>query len=423
MVLGWIALIIEIMILSIINPLLIDIETAVVILIGINILFVLFSFKKYTIKYTLIFTIAYFIRIIAMFWDKYGRSVFIFPNSGADSVGFYNIAEQISNNLELLETKVYGGLYSKINGILFYFTKSEILLGQYINVMLGITIIVILYKTLTLLNIEDSIKKKAVLLLSLFPQAIISSAIFLRENYITLFLLLSFYYFIKWYLKGEVKNIIINLICVLIASIFHSGVIFIAIGYLFMYMVYERESRRVHISRKTIGLFIVFSGIVFILVNYYGDTFFVHFNQVDDITDIYSKVNSRIGGSAYLINLKIDAIWKLILYSPIKIFYFLIAPLPWDWRGFNDILTFFIDSLIYFYLIFTSFKKIKKTGSRDPLILGVLIILLIPTFTFGIAVSNAGTAMRHRHKLLPIIICIRSLINSKEMKTIEPNNN
>lgn len=248
-----------------------------------------------------------------MFWDKYGRSVFRFPGSGGDSVGFYNIAEQVSNNLKLIETEVYGGLYSKINGILFYFTKPEILLGQYINVMLGITIIVILYKILTLLNIEDSIKKKAVLLLSLFPQAIISSAGFLRENYITLFLLLSFYYFVKWHLNGEVKNIIINLMCVLIASIFHSGVIVIAVGYLFVYMVYERETRRVQISRRTVGLFILFSAIVFILVNYYGDTFFAHFNQVDDIEDIYSTANSRMGGSAYLINLKIDAIWKLIL--------------------------------------------------------------------------------------------------------------
>ena len=94
-----------------------------------------------------------------MFWDVYARDIFVFPSSGADSEGFLLSATRIANDLGLIKSSIYGGVYSKILGGLFYITSTERLLGQYINVLLGITIIVIIYNILTILGINEKVKK------------------------------------------------------------------------------------------------------------------------------------------------------------------------------------------------------------------------------------------------------------------------
>lgn len=108
--------------------------------------------------------------------------------------------------------------------------------------------------------------------------------------------------------------------------------------------------------------------------------------------------------------LKIDTWWKMILFSPIKMFYFLVSPLPMDWRDIRDIITFFIDGIIYFYLTVYSFHNLRKVKTQKPLLIGIAIILLVSIFIFGVGVTNTGTAMRHRHKIFPIIVTFYAIV-------------
>ncbi len=419
MKIAWIGLLIEVMLFFLIKPFMTDFELVVIFFIGINVLFVAISIGKYEKKLRGLFYSAFIIRISAMLWDVYARSIFIFPGSGDDSEGFFLAASRIAKDLSLIKDKIYGGLYSKILGVLFYITAPERLLGQYINVLLGITIIIIIYKILILLGVNERTKRFSVFLISFFPNAVIYSGILLRENFITFFVVVSFYFFIKWYKEGIYKYVFYSITLLLLASSFHSGVIGIAVGYVFMYMFYSHDTKDLRFNNKTIFIFILFVIISYFVYVKYSNVFMAKFSSVEEVEDICITANSRRGGSAYLMGLKIDSWWKIILFSPIKMFYFLVSPLPMDWRGIRDIITFFIDGIVYFYLSVYSFHNLRKTKRQKPLLVSIAIILLVPIFIFGIGVTNTGTAMRHRHKIFPIIIAFYAIIADSKKKDEE----
>src|SRR5699024_6112121 len=112
---------------------------------------------------------------------------------------------QVSNDMSLLSEQIYGGLYSKVLGIIYFLGPSDRILGQYINVLLGFTVIILVWKILTELRLDKKVKIISLIIMTLFPSGIIFSSIFLRESLISLFVTLSFYNFVKWYKTNKVK--------------------------------------------------------------------------------------------------------------------------------------------------------------------------------------------------------------------------
>src|SRR5699024_747145 len=369
----------------------------------------------FTIKYKEIsgyLLIAYFGRIIFMLWDLYARHIFILPNSGSDAKGFYKSAIYISHNIHMLGGEIYGGIYAKILGVVFYFIGDNRIIGQYINVVLGMAVIILIYRILKMLNVEKENLNGAILIASILPNTLIFSAILLRENFITFFVTLSFYFFIKWYKKGKSRNQIFSIISIIVASVFHSGVIGMLVGYILAYVLFNRKKYEYKLSGRSIMVIMLFIFIALTVMNN-QNIFLGKFSNIEEIDDIINAANSRGGESKYLTSLQISTWWQILLYSPVYMMYFLISPLPWDWRGFNDILTFCIDSVLYLYLLYIGIKNIgniKTMRNNKYIIFNIGISILITVFIFGIGVSNAGTAMRHRQKILPVLIILSTVI-------------
>jgi len=89
-----------------------------------------------------------------MFFDLYGRSVILLPNSGADTEAFYFYSVMVSRNISLIKSPIRGGLLSKISGIIFYLVGQYRFFGQYINVLFGISIIILIYQIMNMLKIN-----------------------------------------------------------------------------------------------------------------------------------------------------------------------------------------------------------------------------------------------------------------------------
>lgn len=414
----WIGLLFEIIILYFIQAFITDFEVTAIVFIGIHIFFVSFGLIKYN-KQRLILISAYFVRILAMFWDIYMSHIFTFPNSGGDAVGYYLSSAAISKDLSLLKENVYGGLYSKIVGILYYVTAPERLIGQYINVMIGLTTIITVYKILQILEIDKKLINIVILVISFFPNAIIFSAIHLRESIVAFLVTFSFYYFIKWYKNKSCLTLIYSIIIILVASSFHSGVIGIAIGYVFSGIFYKHNINKYRLTKNSIPLFVFFILISCLIYSKFNSVFLVKFENINEIESLYRVANKRFGRTAYLTSLNIDSGWKMIVFSPVKMFYFLTSPLPFNWGNFNDMLTFFIDSIFYIFMIIFSFKNYKKVKDIEPILLGILVLLISVIVIFGVGVSNAGTAMRHRYKIMPIILVFYTLIAHRKKKIIK----
>lgn len=408
--------ILQIIILTFLKQYITDYETAAIIFITINFIFFILDIHKYKYKIRNIIFSAYVIRLAAMFWDVYARHIFVLPNSGADSAMYFRFALRIYNNIELLFSNLRGGLYSKTLAILFNLTFPHRIMGQYLNVLLGVSVIIIIYKILVLLEINEKTIFSLLFVIALFPNAVIFSAILLREVLPAFFSLLSFYYFVKWFKKPFGHYILLSFITLLAASAYHSGMVGLGVGYVFMYMFYKHDKNKFVFSRDTVMIFIFFLLTSTIIYNYYIDVFLGKFAQVDEIQDVYATANSRLGGSAYLTWLSMDSWWQMLLFSPLKMLYFIASPLPTEWRGARDIITFLIDGIFYGYFFIYSVYYFRKLKMDNKLIKGAFIALLVSLFIFGIGVSNAGTAMRHRHKLLPIFIIIYAAIREEKLK-------
>lgn len=412
---AWIGLIIEIIVWSFFRPFIEDTETSAAMLVGINAFIVMISFLKEKGFYINILFPAYLLRLFAMIWDIYASDIFILPNSGGDAIGFFYSAEAIAGNIDLITGQIYGGLYAKIVGSIFAFVGAERLIGQYINVLLGMTTIIFLYKTLLMLKVNKKIVKRSLFIIAFFPNAVVLSGIFLREAIISTFIMISVYFFVKWYCHKNYNYMLFSTVYLLIASAFHAGVVGIFVGYVFFYMFYKHDKKSFASSYKSVGIFVFFVSIALVIATQFNEVLLLKFASIENMEDIYSKAALSLGESAYLTGIEINSLIDVLFYGPIKMFYFLASPLPMDWRGFADIIAFFMDGSFYLGVIvygLLNFKHLKN----NPIAVGILIILLITSFIFGLGSSNAGTAIRHRHKILPIFLILLAVMLSGKQK-------
>ena len=267
---------------------------------------------------------------------------------------------------------------------------------------------------MNVISINYETQKKVLLIAVLFPNSIIMSSIFLRESFPTFFIAISILCFVKWMNDYKQINFIGAIIFLLIASIFHSAVIGISMGYIFSYLLYDYKTNRFKFSIKTIFLFALVILVVFTLYFKFNDLIFSKFKGVEGIDDILEKASRPgQGGSGYLKEITLTNPIQIFIYGPIRSLYFIGSPVPFDWRGLSDVLTFITDSLLYLGTIFLFIKNYRYIKRNKPLIISLFVMILGVTFIFGIGVGNAGTAMRHRQKLIVPFLSLLSLVWGK----------
>ncbi len=395
----------------------IDLETLSLILILMNsILFTFFLAEKIKEKeiYKIIF-FGYILRLLILLIDIYGREYIVLPHSGDDTERFYLYGILISENLQLLNTTYLTG-YADLLGVFFYLFGDQRMLAQYLNTLLGIGVIIVTYKILKLLSINQKIRIIVICIITFFPQTIIFSGILLRENLVAFGLVMMIYYSVLWYKQGGMKNIVLSILFLLIAAYFHSGVIVAFIPLVFMYTFYKHKLSKFGVDVKALFLLGVFLIIGLVVSLNIGEVLFSKFGDVDITNkEFYSSMNTtEEGGSNYLEGLRYDNLYEILLFSPLKMFYFLFSPIPLDWRGAMDLITFFIDSLVYFLASIYLIKNRKIFIKDKPLLIVFSFILLFIIFTFAYGTHAAGTAIRHRSKIVAVLlICWALLIDQK----------
>lgn len=367
----------------------------------------------------LIIVVSFLLRIFLVFWDKYCREIFLLPNSGLDTGTFENLGKLFLDGIEVSSAgqKVAG--YGTFVGVQFKLFYQNPLIGQFINVLVSVLTIVFFLKILDLLDVKYKYKKYGLYLICFMPNYLIMSAILLRESFITLFLCLTIYYLLKWWKKDNKSYIIYSILFSLMSVYLHTGTIAYTIAVIIIYILANNQDRNMVFTwRKFLLMLIILGGgLAFYSLN---SSSFGYISNVSSVGDIVNKAESMSsGGSAYNFNLiNDDGILGLIINSPIRIFYFLASPLPWNWRGVGDIIAFIFSSLFYFIALCEALSLLKNKNYKNYKIIYILVIIAISSaFIYSWGVSNAGTALRHRDKFLVNFILLFILaIDSKKIK-------
>ena len=119
----------------------------------------------------------------------------------------------------------------------------------------------------------------------------------------------------------------------------------------------------------------------------------------------YGAYTYMPGNSDYLSLINYDNVWEAVMWTPIRMIYYFLSPMPWNWRGILDAFSFCADSLFHlsvFVILILFLRKKKWRFTQDEVVWFGLILLIITMFVYGWGTKKAGTAIRHRDNLLAI---------------------
>jgi len=363
--------------------------------------------------------LAFTTRIIVMLLDYY--EIVSIPGSG-DVEGFHSVASDNQNSTDITVFTNYTVLLTYI----YRLTDCSKLLAQYVNVMMGMIFLYFLNKTLKLVKADRKTHLVILIIAAIMPNLIFFAAILLREAWIEMFLMMSIYYYVRWFLGvGKTTDAVLSILYVFCATWMHSGCVVVVLGYMLGFFVYNRRTKAIQFSNSFVPVMtMVVIMALFLISN--ADSFLGKFGHLGDsatedmMVDVYTaKVEA---GSTYLDWLTVTTPAQAVLFAPLKMFYFLFSPIPLDWRNLMDAIAFLLDSTVYIFLFYQIIKRKSHSPERRYLIRFLLVSFFLATFVFAFGTIASGTAVRHRAKIVAILfVCYGLTGTNNQNKTKDYN--
>lgn len=360
-------------------------------------------------------------------------------------------------------------MYSKLIAVIYYFLDRIPLIAQFLNIIMGVAVIYLVYKTIIVLFDNKKAGYIGAFIVAVYPTLNLYSVVLLRESVIIFFFALSFLFFSLWIKKGKLKNIILSVIFIFISSIFHGGMFLAGLVYLFLFCFYHPEKKKWRLFDKQllIGVLItiIYSALFFgffaskipnipIIVYEKAESIFLSYqtkreikelkenlalqlnetsteefikkieesislkekeieekkDEVPKVTKIINKSSSVgvKGRTVYLEEREAESFFDIVWQTPVRTVYFYFAPFPWDVDNYADVVG-VINSLFYLILFAFFIKTLFFLWKEDKALFWALIlILLVFSGTFAWGTSNYGSAFRHKTKILFLIVIVAS---------------
>lgn len=334
----------------------------------------------------MILTFGLLIRLAALWYDQ---SISLLPFNTADAYKFHELAVETAEALPDVLLEHFTGFYSQVLGVVYYFFGPYRFFGQYLNVVFVVLAATKLIDIAELLKLKD---KNTILMISLWlfmPIPFLMGYALIREGSMYYLIILGVYHFLKWFEKYNPIYIVLTILPIYIASLYHEGALYILPAMLYAFLFYDKKKEKINFN---------FINIMFLIVAVIGAIIIVTQNA-DSFLD---KTNAETGGgSTYLAALEINSPLQFIMYAPIKGFYLLYSPMPWLIRGGLDILTFVFDTCLWGYATYSILRNFRKIDTKYKML---FLAVFVAGMVYGMGTHNTGTAMRHRNKFMSLML-------------------
>lgn len=238
---------------------------------------------------------------------------------------------------------------------------------------------------------------------AVLPASILIGTDLLRENIMVFFDMWSFYMFLGWVKNGSKFRCVMAFLLVAPAAYLHTASIALWAAYVVVAAFWDGRKRKFRFMKRT--MLLLSAGILgagLILFSPLNGIFGAYLGRDLSIYGITHRPY-EVGGSDYLQWMDCKNILQFILYTLLRMFYFLFSPMPWEARGSVDLLSFALDGLLVLVLL-TYMIKQMKFREKVPYLVAAIVCILAFAGIFAWGVRNAGTAMRHRMLVWAVLI-------------------
>lgn len=304
-------------------------------------------------------------------------------------------------------------IYMHIISIIYSVIGRSPFFIQMIHVIFGLFNIILTYRLSFLIWRNRNIALTASWIISLFPTAIMYSALTNREVFISFFVLLSAIQTIKWLKYGRTINFIFAIFFFLPHYFLHGPLILGAVFLFFTFILNNINNGIKALQNSRLNFLFIISVLILIFLGF-GFTIIISNFSIPYIGSNLNNFNYSLifnraiylntGGAAYPQWLMPSELIDLFVLTVPRLIYFFFSPFPWDIRTLNQLLG-LIDSFLYMYLFYNIIKIVKidhKLLNLSSFFVNLILIFVI--YCWG--VSNYGTGLRHRAKFVPVLIAI-----------------
>ena len=363
---------------------------------------------------------AYITRIGLLFFSVYGRSIAMLPFDGKDTEFFYSAVIEKTSHVRYMND-----VFCTITVFVSYFLGDARLLYQFLLMMLAMLSIRLTDSIMRELEIEENIRFVCMMLIAVFPTFAMFNVIYCREPVIALLIIVSIYFALIGFKSKTIGNRLLycflSFVFGVIGCFFHAACVSTVIGIVIAGFLYDWDKGEMRISKKSVFVGLVLVLILCILYRFlpwkYGSGF-----QIKDLAERFMFESNLNAGSSYAKYVGDSSTWgRFFLYTPARMFYAMFSPLPWQWRGMLDIVTFFLNSLLYLIVfvigIINTFKKEYWNYYNKWLVL----IALVASVIIGWGSTAFGNSLRHRDKFFLLFVVLLALEIRGKDKKITPS--
>lgn len=264
------------------------------------------------------------------------------------------------------------------------------------------------FKTVDLMTDGDyTASALSAVVFAVWPIDIIYSVTYLREMPIQMFTIMSFFYFLYFMKTRKFVSFIASFACIAAASMMHSGVIALAVIYIVCFSLHEGDSlKKVFRPQYLIPVAAV---ILVLSVTPLWRLMFAKIGDFSSIDDVVARAGQFTEGDAntrYVSDMP-DSPAQLIFQIPYRTLLFAFVPFPWMIISFDTALSWLLDAAPQLFIVYRTIKLVGMTRGRRRYRLYVVIFVLIMLGTYiicGMGTTAYGNAIRHRAKVLPVVL-------------------
>ncbi len=306
--------------------------------------------------------------------------------------------------------------FPKLICVLFRCFGMNHYLIQLLSVFLSTLSVNVVYKTFCILGTDKRIAGWVILLLNFMPFMLIFDISYMREPFYFASISFSVYYLVRWIYKRSLIDFILSCVTVIVAAYLQSDGFLILITLIVWLGICYFDRIKLCVNKHGINYLIVTLGTIVLLPILIRLPYIRNYDLTFIGRVLYTHIQEG-GGSMYLPNMQFDnSLASFLMLTPIRLAYFFISPMPWDFRGIKDAISFLADSFIYLIIFVRLFVYIirREWSLMDAKKIQVVNALLMFVFSSGLmfawGTTTAGTAIRHRKVFLIVLGLLYGII-------------